>query len=415
MRRLALQGPVRRLLTRLHRWSGLILLVLLFVAGATGGILAFRDDIERWVNPHLHVVRPEGRRAPLQEVIDRVERRFTAARVSTITLQRQPDDSLIVYMNARPGSDPGESLPSQAFVNPYSAEILGQRNRRQPVFSRENLVPMLIRLHHSLLLDTPGVWLMGGAAIVWLLTTAIGVALAWPTAWRRLTGWWPIVSVRTADGPYKLNYDLHRAIGVVLLPIWLVLAFTSVYLNFPGLVRGATATVTTISRPPSRPTTAHGSPAVTPDDAIARAVAAVPGSTAFGFTRDFGNGWYSVRLIAPDDINPTGNSQAYIDFSTGAVEALRLAAAGSAGERFIAWQFPLHSGAAFGLAGRLAVAASAVALVVMCATGLYVWWRGWTARRRERARTRLASALRILHPDSNLRERNARSLQPAKD
>ena len=103
MRRLALQGPARRLLTRLHRWSGLILLVLLFVAGATGGILTFRDDIERWVNPRLHVVESGAQRAPLQDVIDRVERRFADARVSTITLQAEQHDSLIVYMSPRPG------------------------------------------------------------------------------------------------------------------------------------------------------------------------------------------------------------------------------------------------------------------------------------------------------------------------
>src|SRR3954454_2917149 len=109
MRRLALQGSVRRLFTRLHRWSGVTLLVLLVVAGSTGGVLTFRDELERAVNPHLHLVVPRGRRVPLQDVIATVERRYPTARVSTITLrtETEPDASLVVYLAKRPNTPPG--------------------------------------------------------------------------------------------------------------------------------------------------------------------------------------------------------------------------------------------------------------------------------------------------------------------
>lgn len=383
MRRLALQGSVRRLFTRLHRWSGLTLLVLLFVAGATGGVLTFRDELERAVNPHLHVVAPAARRVPLQDVIVAVERRYPTARVSTITLrtETEADASLVVYLTKRPGS-PLDDLPaSEVFVDPYTGNVLGARNRRQPAFSRANVVPMLIRLHYSLLLERPGVWLMGGTAIVWLVTSLIGLALSWPTSWLRVRNWWSIVTVRCHDGPYKLNYDLHRALGVALLPIWVALAFTSVYLNFPDLVRAATARVAAVSAAPTRAAVRVEEVVITPDQAIATALAHIPGAKPFGITRDFVRGWYSVRLVTPDDINPSGNSQAYVDFSTGEVVATRLAPAFGAGDRFLAWQFPLHSGEAFGFPGRVAVSLTATALVVVCGTGLDVWWRGWSARR----------------------------------
>ena len=392
MRRLALQGSVRTLLTRLHRWSGLTILALLFVAGATGTVLTFRDGIERWASPRLHVVAPAAERVPLQEVIDNVERRYPDARVSTMTLRSEidPAASTIVYLAKRPGSPPGELAAGTVFVDPYIGEVLGARNRQQPIFSRDNVVPMLVRLHSSLLLATPGVWLMGSAAIVWLLTSVAGLALAWPMAWRHVTGWRETVSVRSGEGAYKLTYDLHRTLGVALLPIWLVLAFTSVYLSFPNMVRAATSRASTITPVPSRQAppierpavTPAVTPTVTPDQAIAAAVAHVPGATPFGVTRDFLAGWYSVRLIVPGDVNPSGNSQVYVDFSTGEVVAQRLVTTVSAGTTFLFWQFPLHSGDAFGLPGQLAVALSGIALCVMCATGLYVWWRGWIPRRR---------------------------------
>jgi uncharacterized iron-regulated membrane protein len=364
MRRLALQGSVRRLFTRLHRWSGLTLLVVLFIAAATGSALPFRESIERWLNPRLHAVAPGAQRVSLQEVVDTVERRHPDARVSTITLRSEtPDASLIVYLAKRPGAPPGDLEASEAFVNPYTGTVLGERNRRHPVFSRENFVPMLIRLHYSLLLESPGVWLMGIAAMVWLLTSAIGLALAWPTSWRRAASWRPIVTVRLRSGSYKLTYDLHRASGVALLPVWLVLGFTSVYLNFPGLVRTATMAVATVTAPPTRAVTPIERPAVTPDQAIATALADVPAARPFG-----------------GDVSPTGNSQVYVDFSTGEVVAVRLASTLRAGDRFIFWQFPLHSGEAFGLPGRVAIAAAATTLMAMCGTGLYVWWRAWSVR-----------------------------------
>ena len=128
------------------------------------------------------------------------------------------------------------------------------------------------------------------------------------------------------QGSLVLSYDLHRSLGVLLLPVWIVLAFTSVYLSFPNLVRSLTALVSPISAaaiPPPRSDN-DGDPRITPDAAVARALAAVPEARAFGFTRDFANHRYSVRLVLPDDINPAGNSQAYIDFSTGEVIDIRL-------------------------------------------------------------------------------------------
>lgn len=384
MRRLALQGSIRRLLTRLHRWSGLTVMAVVTIAAVTGVALAFRHEIDAFVNPRLRVVTPGPHRASLQQVIERVEARFDDARVATITLPTKPQDSLIVYLGRKPVADGGtgqELQFTEAFVNPYTAEILGQRRSGQVVFTREHLIPLLIRLHHSLLLGRVGVWMMGTSAIVWLLTSILGLALAWPAVWRRTSGWVQTLSVRRHEGRHKLHYDLHRALGVSLLPVWIVLAFTSVYLNFPGLIRATTAMFSPTTGPPVAPSNWAGGPIVTPDDAIASALAAVPSASAFGFTRDFPKGLYSIRLRMPGDINPAGNSHAYVAFSTGRVTALRLASSAPAGQRFLFWQFPLHSGVAFGRPGRMSIAASGLVLAAIGVTGLHLWLRGRSARR----------------------------------
>ncbi len=47
----------------------------------------------------------------------------------------------------------------------------------------------------------------------------------------------------------------------------------------------------------------------------------------------------------------------------------------SAGETFPDWQWPLHSGQAFGMTGRLLVFLSGLACPVIYATGFLMWWR----------------------------------------
>lgn len=398
MKRLILRGPVRRLFTRLHRWSGLSVLVFLGLASVTGGVLAFRDTIDRQVNPHLRVVTPTDRRVSLQQIIELVEARFSDASVSTVTLQTDPTDAVFVYLRkkitatgtAAPG-DGRELEFNQVFVDPYSGRILGQLNTSHLVFSRECLVPLIIRFHYSLLLGRPGVWLMGACAFVWLLTSFAGLALSWPTMWRRLPSWRPMLSMRYKQGSYKVNYDLHRAIGVALLPAWIVLAFTSIFLNLPGLVTSATAAVSPLTRPPPGQPYLLGAPMITPDEAIRTALQRVPSAVAYGFTRDYSNGRYSVRLRMPGDVNPAGNGQAYVDFSDGRVTALKLMSSSTVGDRFLEWQFPLHSGQAFGFAGQILITVLGLGMAVMSGTGVYVWWRKWSPRRRRRARTSSAA------------------------
>jgi uncharacterized iron-regulated membrane protein len=51
-----------------------------------------------------------------------------------------------------------------------------------------------------------------------------------------------------------------------------------------------------------------------------------------------------------------------------------------AGDRFLDWQFPLHTGEAFGSAGRLLITVAGLAPAAFMLTGLAVWWRRKVSR-----------------------------------
>lgn len=53
----------------------------------------------------------------------------------------------------------------------------------------------------------------------------------------------------------------------------------------------------------------------------------------------------------------------------------------TAGEHFIQWQWPMHSGQIFGLTGRWIVFASGLICPLLFGTGWYLWWRKGRQRR----------------------------------
>jgi uncharacterized iron-regulated membrane protein len=350
----------------------------MLIAAVTGTWLTFRIELDRFVNPHLRRVEPGGAQVPLTAIVERVERQYPRAVVQALILPERPDDALGAYLRSRDGQE----LPvDQVFVNPYSGVLLGARSTTRATFTWESLDPTIDRLHYSLLLDEFGLWLMGAVAGVWLVTGVIGLALAWPRAWLRVAPWRPIVSARFHRGPYKANYELHRAVGVWFLPVLVLLAFTSLYQNLPQFVQPVVEAFSPLAeRPRGRPI-APDAPTVTPDQALERLRVRVPDARASSIGRDFGNGRYSIVFHRPGDLSPHGDNWAFVDLANGEVIGLRTARTSSAGDRFLTWIFPLHTGTAFGWPGRVLVALAGVALSSLIATGFYVWARKWRMRR----------------------------------
>jgi uncharacterized iron-regulated membrane protein len=332
------------------------------------------------------VVQPGATRLSEDDVVALVERRLPDAVVALVQFPQRPDDAVSVSLSAR---SPGERVRyALVYVNQYTGDVLGYRERRSGL-SNASLDSLILGLHYMLLWNGWGQWVMGMAALVWLVTNVIGLALSWPAAWRRIGAWLPMLSARLGEGSYKANYDLHRAGALWFLPVLTVLAFTSVELNLPQYVRPLVAALSPLASSP--PPGAR----VRPEDAVVtfgQADAAVrrlfPEARTNNIYRDLSGGRHSVYFHLPGDANPQGDNFAFVDVRTGEVTAARVPATSTAGERFMTWLYPLHTGAAFGWTGRLLVAAAGVVTIVLNLTGLYVWWVKWRMRRLSARRRR---------------------------
>jgi uncharacterized iron-regulated membrane protein len=88
-------------------------------------------------------------------------------------------------------------------------------------------------------------------------------------------------------------------------------------------------------------------------------------------------GIYEINLYRRGDRlwRKTGEWTVFIDAATGRVLLKDGPEGGSAGDRFIAWMFPLHNGEAFGEGGRALVCAAGLLPLLLALTGASIWWR----------------------------------------
>jgi uncharacterized iron-regulated membrane protein len=87
-------------------------------------------------------------------------------------------------------------------------------------------------------------------------------------------------------------------------------------------------------------------------------------------------GLYRVRVTRPEE------RFFYVSMQEGAIAQVRVPRRGSAGDVFVGWQKPLHTGEAFGPLGEAVVFVTGLLPLLFSITGIYLW----LARRKPRTR-----------------------------
>jgi uncharacterized iron-regulated membrane protein len=396
---------VRPALVALHRWFGLAAAAFLFVAGATGAIIAWDHEVDAWLNPGLFEARAPGPALPALELARRVEAADTRVRVSYMPLATEPGEAFGVYVEPRIDAASGKPYEvdyNQVAVDPASGAVQGRRMWGRASLARLDLLPFLYRLHYSLHLpavggyDT-GVLLMGGIAVAWVLDTLVALWISFPSAaaWRRS------FAFRWGAGGHKLVFDLHRSGGAWLFLLVLMIAVTSVSMNLERQVmRPVVAMFSPLAPSPfderdgAAPVPAGAS--ISPAQAIAlaqaeaarRGIHAPPG----GLLSSSATGLYGVGFFEPGRDHgdgSLGNPWVYVDARTGAIAQAVVPGEGSAGDVFMQAMFPLHSGRLFGLPGRVLMSFMGVAVAAISVTGVLIWAR----KRRGRTLARAAATV----------------------
>lgn len=380
-----------------HRWAGLITALFIAVAALTGSIIAFEEEIDGWLNPRLfHVSVPvdaAGRARPMLhplEIRERAERALPDYYVANIRFHREPGEAQELFLRPKPGTS---ADGNQAFLNPYTGELLGVRN------NDASLVGFIYQVHYTLAIPgTFGRWLMGLMALVWTLDCFVGFVLTLPRARPFWTKWSIAWRIKKNAAPVRLNLDLHRAFGLWLWALLLIYAWSSVMLNLRQQVyRPVMASIFTFSenlRPPKRAApvdnpTLDWRAAESTGKAAMQALAREKSFEIYYFDnlsyiRD--GGFYAFSANTSRDIvRDRGQTSVFFDANTGELLGFRIQTGEASGDTISRWLQSLHMAQIWGRPYQIFVCLMGLVITMLSVTGVIIWWNKRSARQRAAA------------------------------
>ena len=415
--------PLRRTfrywLQQLHLWVGLILLLPLVMMGITGAVLVYAHDIEHLLGQGDPPVKTAGEWQSAAKLIEAAKAANSEPGRIPIAV-RWPIEvgepaavrlSRPGMANERPqfrggqqgGQQGGQATgaPAQGRVpmqSPFagSLQILIDPVSLQVLETQQAMTGWVRFFHdlhgHIFIPGGVGREIVGWLGVAMLVLGCSGLYLWWPKPGQ----WKAAFQVRRKAKGLRLNRELHGAVGIWSLVIFMLVNFTGVYLAFPQQISVAVNTVwpgrdMRAAMFQARVDPMRGTAPMDVDEAVELARARVPGTR-------FLNAFLSVRpdqalrvgLIRPGHEEGAPIITVIIDPYRKSVVDVFDPQAMSTGEKIIAWQRALHYGIGLGGVYKFLVFVSGVIIPIFAVTGFLMWW---IKRRNRRAGERARQAI----------------------
>lgn len=359
-------GMARRFWRAMHLYVGLNLGLLLALAGITGSVLVFYQELDPILAPEI-IAQPNADPPLRWEAIYQALRRAEPERPHGWRLEN-PENPLraVTARYYKPVETEQKSFaPLLVSVDRYTGQIV----RRQ--FWGDSLTTWLYDLHYTLLLDKPGKIAMAVVGGLTMLALISGLYLWWPNPGK----WRQALTLKRRASRERLVYDLHKLAGVYGWLVFAVLAVTGIALEIPEYVKPLVMQASPMHDPPSPRSVTSGGKRIDVDAAVAAGMARYPNAALVWIeTPNDPTGSYRINLRQPGEPGwrfPKTN--VWIDQYSGEVLAANAPENFSNGELLWSWLHPLHSGEAFGLPGRLLIFSAGPLCALLYVTGLVRW------------------------------------------
>lgn len=365
----------------LHRWFGILMAVFLFLAAVSGSLLTMRESLDRWVNGDLIVYQgAASERLETVEAVSRFEAQAPHVQVVEFPLNPHADETIPVKVIPAPGAPALDH--DEVFLDPASGDIVGTRST-EPGLSGRQIVPLILGFHENFLLGDTGRIFLGFIALGWLLTSLVGLYLTFPRRGPFFKKWLSAWTYNPKRSFARQMLDIHQASGLWLFAFVLILAFTSVALNFffefwaPFAEMIAPTGESYFDQPVLFPEGTQ------PDLSFQQALTRTQEQIAAA-----GVSWQPATMLYYPDYNLYGatltdngvlNYKAlgpiyyHFDAATGAFVQQVNPYDDSTGLALMRSVYPLHSGEIGGPATVFIVFLTGLATAEMCVTGIWVW------------------------------------------
>ncbi|MFD2367933.1 PepSY-associated TM helix domain-containing protein [Pseudoduganella sp. GCM10020061] len=392
---------MKKLGRTLHLWLGLVCGSVFVILGLTGSVIAWLPELDRMLNPELlQAPVQQGARmgdplrvtpSAVQAVFDRLEADPAYGRPSQLAFPSFAGDVYVATYRVPQGKSPFElAVSRQVMLDPATLAVLGERNWGETGLSRPLLMPTLFHLHRYMVAGEAGKTVVGACGIVMVILALTGLILWWPRpTWTSIKA---ALTVRFGGSWPKLNYSLHRAAGFFLAPALLVQGFSGSYMNLPAVIAPAVNVVAPVSSTAKLKNRDPGAGlALDVHAALERAQAVFPDARTSRIVIPKPGVPYEIRVRQEGEIrHDDGATRITIDSASGQVLRVVDPLAGPRGDVLLSWMFPLHTGDAFGIAGRIFITLFGLTPLAFMVTGVAVWLK--QRRSKHVVRNRMAAA-----------------------
>ena len=370
----------------LHLWTGLSFGAILVVLGLTGSLLSWIHELDAMLNPGMLQVAPPSHMrtgdswridaALVQSATDTLAANPDYGRPSMLELPERAGDVFVAWYRPAPAPDAApwvQAVTRQVMVDPATLAVTGERNWGEAGLSRPLLMPTLFHIHRYLVAGEVGKLVIAVTGVSLLLMTASGIVLWWPRMAKAAI--WKALTVRHGGSWPRFSFQLHRAGGFFAAPMLLVTAFSGVYFNMPGWVTPAIKAVSTVTPNGKLSNQSAARGGVSAADAVTAAQAQFPAGRVSRLSFPAKPGLpFEVRVRQPGELRMgPGATRISVDSGDGKVLRIIDPVRATGGDKLISWLFPLHTGEAFGTAGRVFISLFGLVPLAFFITGLVVW------------------------------------------
>ncbi len=375
----------------IHLYLALAAGIVIMISCFTGATLVFEKEWQQLIYPERYTVTPGEKRVSLDEAVVAFQRSHKGTAVTGIKVYTDPARSLELNYSEEKKHDKKEEKKhenkhreggkkeegrkgeagkgagggSQAFVNPYTGELISLYTYRNTFFFT------MFSLHRWLLAGDAGKLIVGISTSIFLFIIITGIILWWPKTRAKLR---QHLTLKWA-GWKRINHDLHIVIGFYTSIFLFSFAFTGLAWSFEWFNNGIYWITGTENKRPEPPLSvaAPGTPA-TYDQILAAAKLQAPAAAYYTINKPKDSAAvYTVTVLSLNPVHEKASDQYFFDQYSALPLGSALYNDRNLGQRVRGIFYPIHVGSIGGLPGRIIAFVSCIAGVTFPITGVILW------------------------------------------
>lgn len=329
----------------LHRWLGIVILVPLLLQTLTGLMLVYKWPLARWLDSSGMQRATQHVDSTAGQIVDRASGIWSDSQIRRLYFPDSARGTFFLLLQQ------GNGERYYASMDPGDARVL----REGSIWTFP--VEAALQLHFQPLPGRKGTTLVLLTGVGLLFLMAVGTVAWWPRKGR----WRQSLGIKRGLRHRLMFRQLHRTLGILMLPVFTVLAITGCLMAIEIALQKAGPTTTGMQQAPAAVTGADV------DTAIALAQSVVPGAQLRDMSFPEGN--TKVQFHAPEK-----NQRAVHSVLLGG-NPLRVLKYVPAEENTAWWVtlLPIHSGDILRPWGHWIVLGAGFCLLVIGSLGAWLW------------------------------------------